>query len=103
MKIYILGMADRYKIPYVNMCIRLFAMRFQLTLQDAADYLCQFKGIQFIDDYYSPEHLLPIEDTLNDLVAVCKNNGSAIGCFSTMERIAIFLRLIWRKLSHTKI
>ena len=40
-------MVDKYKIPYVNMCIRLFAQRFRLTLQGAADYLCKFKGIRF--------------------------------------------------------
>ena len=77
--IYIQIMADKYKIPYVNMCIRLFARRFQMTLQGAADYLCKFKGIRFLDDCYPSEHLLPVEDALDDLVAVCKNNGGAIG------------------------
>ena len=68
-------MADKYKIPYVNMCIRLFARRFQMTLQGAADYLCKFKGIRFLDDCYPSEHLLPVEDALDDLVAVCKSNA----------------------------
>ncbi len=68
-------MVDKYKIPYVNMCIRLFAQRFRLTLQGAADYLCKFKGIRFLDDYYPSEHLLPVEDALDDLVAVCKSNA----------------------------
>lgn len=77
--IYIQIMADKYKIPYVNMCIRLFARRFQLTLQSAADYLCKFKGIRFLDDCYPSEHLLPVEDALDDLVAVCKSNGGSIG------------------------
>ena len=77
--IYIQIMVDKYKIPYVNMCIRLFARRFQLTLQGAADYLCKFKGIRFLDDCYPSEHLLPVEDALDDLVAVCKSNGGAIG------------------------
>ena len=77
--IYIQIMADKYKIPYVNMCIRLFARRFQLTLQSAADYLCKFKGIRFLDDCYPSEHLLPVEDALDDLVAVCKSNGGTIG------------------------
>ncbi len=72
-------MFDKYKIPYVNMCIRLFAKRFQLPLQNAAEYLYQFKGIRFLDEHYAAEHLLPIEDTLDDLVAVCKRNGGALG------------------------
>ncbi|WP_298772474.1 DUF3791 domain-containing protein [uncultured Fibrobacter sp.] len=72
-------MVDKYKIPYVNMCIRLFARRFQLTLQEVADYLCKFRGIQFLDDCYLSEHPLPVEDTLDDFVAVCKSNGGKIG------------------------
>ena len=31
-------MFGKYKIPYVNMCIRLFAKHFQLPLQNAAVY-----------------------------------------------------------------
>ena len=77
--IYIQIMADKYKIPYVNMCIRLFARRFRLTLQGAAEYLCKLKGIRFLDDCYPSEHLLPVEDALDDLVAVCKSNGGSIG------------------------
>ena len=77
--IYIQIMADKYKIPYVNMCIRLFARRFRRTLQGAAEYLCKFKGIRFLDDCYPSEHLLPVEDALDDLVAVCKSNGGSIG------------------------
>ena len=76
---YILGMLDKYKIPYINMCIRLFAKRFQLTLQAAAGYLCEFKGIRFLDEFYPAEHLLPIEDALDDLVIICKQNGGLIG------------------------
>lgn len=71
-------MSDKYKIPYINMCIRLFAKRFQLTLPKAAGYLCAFKGIKFLDDFYLSEHLLPVEDALDDLVAICKQNGGAI-------------------------
>ena len=37
------------------------------------------KGIRFLDEHYAAEHLLPIEDTLDDLVAVCKRNGGALG------------------------
>lgn len=76
---YIQGMQDKYKIPYINMCIRLFARRFQLSLRDAAEYLCRFKGVRFLDDRYAAEHLLPTDEALDDLVVVCKRNGGTIG------------------------
>ncbi|OWV03638.1 DUF3791 domain-containing protein [Fibrobacter sp. UWH1] len=72
-------MLSKYKIPYINMCIRLFAKRFQLTLQVAAEYLCQFKGIRFLDEHYAVEHLLPTDEALDDLVVICKRNGGTIG------------------------
>ena len=68
------------RMMYFDLMLRSnFARRFQMTLQGAADYLCKFKGIRFLDDCYPSEHLLPVEDALDDLVAVCKNNGGVIG------------------------
>ncbi len=71
-------MENKYKIPYINMCVRLFAKRFKLSLQNAASYLCQFKGISFLDEFYATEHLLPVEEILDDLVVICKRNGGFI-------------------------
>ena len=63
------------RMMYFDLMLRSnFARRFQMTLQGAADYLCKFKGIRFLDDCYPSEHLLPVEDALDDLVAVCKRN-----------------------------
>ena len=73
-------MALHTRMMYFDLMLRSnFARRFQMTLQGEADYLCKFKGIRFLDDCYPSEHLLPVEDALDDLVAVCKNNGGKIG------------------------
>ena len=53
-------MNDKYKMPYVNACIRAFAMRFSLTVQAAFRYLNRFKGIEFLDEFYDVEHLSSI-------------------------------------------
>ena len=50
-------MADKYKIPYINACIRSFAERFRITTKSAFKYLFRFKGIDFLDEFYETEHL----------------------------------------------
>ena len=71
-------MADQYKIPYLNAVIRIFGSRFDLTVQQAFRYLYNFKGIQFLLEYYDVEHTLSIEDTVDDLIKVCQKNGGEL-------------------------
>ncbi len=71
-------MEESYKIPYMNTCIRMFARRFGLSLESAALYLADFKGLRFLDEYYQAEHLLSLDETLDDLVKICKKNGGNI-------------------------
>lgn len=71
-------MADQYKIPYLNAVIRMFGIRFDLTVQQAFRYLYNFKGIRFLLEYYDVEHTLSIEDTVDDLIKVCQKNGGEL-------------------------
>lgn len=68
-------MNDKYKIPYINACIRAFARRFSLSVRSAFQYLYRFDGIAFLDEYYSSEHLQSIDDAVDDLVVLCHKNG----------------------------
>lgn len=68
-------MGSKYMIPYINACIRAFAKRFKLSVQCAFEYLCNFKGILFLVEFYEMEHLLSIEDAVDDLIVCCQNNG----------------------------
>lgn len=71
-------MGNKYKIPYINACIRAFAKRFQISVQNAFDYLYHFKGIQFLVEFYEVEHLQSIDDAVDDLVVCCRNNGGTL-------------------------
>lgn len=42
-------MEDKYKIPYINACIRAFAKRFELPVKTAFSYLYRFKGIELFN------------------------------------------------------
>ena len=53
-------MEDKYKIPYINACIKAFAKRFDLSATAANEYLDQNKGMDLIEILFmfSP-YLLP--------------------------------------------
>ena len=68
-------MEDKYKIPYINSCIRAFAKRFDLSTQAAHEYLDKYKGIDFLVELYEIEHLQSIDDAVDDLIVCCSNNG----------------------------
>ena len=71
-------MDDQYKIPYLNAVIRTFGDRFNLTVQQSFRYLYNFKGIQFLLEYYDVEHTLSIDDTVDALIKVCQKNGGEL-------------------------
>lgn len=71
-------MNDKFKISYINAVIRAFAKHFSLDIQSAFHYLWNFKGIQFLNDYYDIEHLQSIDDAVDDLTALCLKNGGKL-------------------------
>ncbi len=71
-------MENRYKIPYINACIRAFAKRFKLSVQAAFKYLFDYQGIMFLDEFYEIEHLQSIDDAVDDLIIYCQRNGGTL-------------------------
>ena len=57
--------------------------RFNLPTKNAYLYLKRFQGIDFLIEFYNTLHLQSIDDTVDDLVQICKKNGGALvlGCF----------------------
>ena len=45
------------KVEYTVVCISEFARKFKLTLQQAYQYLKQYQGISYLDEFYDVEHL----------------------------------------------
>lgn len=65
-------------INFMVVCVNEFASKFGLSEKEAFDYLQCYKGIAFIKDHYEIQHCLSMEDTIDDLVVVCKNNGGLL-------------------------
>ena len=66
------------RLHYYVMCVSAFAESKGLSQRDAYNYLEKYKGIDFLEECYDAEHLLSLDDTVEDLTVVCKNNGGGI-------------------------
>jgi len=71
-------MTDKYQIPFINACIRAFARRMDMPVKNVFQYLYRFKGVDFLVDFYSTLHLQSVDDTVDDLIVICKKNGGAL-------------------------
>ena len=69
---------SRYEIPFLTACIQAFGARFALTRQEAFKYLHEYKGLSFLIEFYDVEHLQSMEETIDDLLVICKKNGGVI-------------------------
>lgn len=66
------------KVRYINMCIVQFGKRYKLSPKWAFNYLRQFKGLDFLNEFYDVEHLLSINDAVDDLKMYCRKNGGSV-------------------------
>ncbi len=65
-------------VGYVVACINVFAKTFEMTVKEATNYLSRYKGIEFLTKHYEAEHLLSLDDAVQDLAQVCCNNGGGV-------------------------
>ncbi len=73
---------SKYEIPFLHLCIREFARRFNLSRRGAYLYLQEYAGLAFLIEseieYYDVELLQSIDETLDDLVVMCRKNGGQL-------------------------
>ena len=56
----------------------MFAQRFAVTRQEAFRYLQEHKALAFLIEFYDVEHLQSMEDTIDDMLVICQQNGGKI-------------------------
>ena len=69
---------SKYEIPFFSFSIQAFAQRFAMTRQTAYRYLQEHKALAFIMEFYDVEHLQSMEDTIDDMILVCRQNGGML-------------------------
>jgi hypothetical protein len=66
---------EQNKIDYMVICVNEFAERFLMNYKDAFNYLHKYNAIRFLNENYAIEHTLSIEDAIDDISIIAKNNG----------------------------
>lgn len=69
---------SKYQIPFLTACIQAFGRRFAMTRQAAYRYLQQYKGLQFLIEFYDVEHLQSMDETIDDVLIICQKNGGTL-------------------------
>ena len=65
-------------INWAVVCVNEFARHRKMTQKKAFQYLFAYGGIGFIKEHYEAEHLLSIEDAIDDLGMICRSNGGSL-------------------------
>lgn len=68
------------KTYYIIYCVSQFAKRFGITLKQSYAYLKRHKGLEFLYECYAAEHLLSLDDAVDDLSVICQKHGGALTC-----------------------
>jgi len=66
---------EQNKIDYMVICVNEFAEKFLMNYKDAFNYLHKYNAIRFLNENYTIEHTLSIEDAIEDISLIAKNNG----------------------------
>ena len=73
-----MGAAEERRASYAVAAISEFARYAGIPARQAHRYLADHGAIQFLDEHYEAEHLLPFEDVVADLVLVAAQAGGGI-------------------------
>lgn len=60
-----------------------------MTRQAACRYLHEHKGLSFLIEFYDVEHLQSMDETIDDLLVICRKNGGTNQ--PTHQQIATYL------------
>jgi len=69
---------NRNRIHYYVLCIGAFARQKNIPPAEAFNYLYSYRGIDFLVECYDAEHMLSLDNVVEDLTILCKNNGGTL-------------------------
>ena len=58
---------SKYEIPFLTSAIQAFAMKFAI-----------YKALAFLMEFYDVEHLQSMDDTIDDMLVICRQNGGTL-------------------------
>jgi len=65
-------------INYLVICVSDFATQFNMDTKNAFQFLSNYGGIAFLLEHYEVEHTLSLDDTIETLAHICRENGGIL-------------------------
>ena len=65
---------NKNQINWTVACMNEYARHNSMYVKSAFQYLLQHGGIDFLKEHYEAEHLLSIDDTVEDLSHLCRRS-----------------------------
>ena len=86
------------QVNYTVACIHEFALRKGINQKDAYLYLDRYKGISFLNEFYDIEHTLSMEEAIDDMEKICRNDkNSFLTCLqSKVSKAEMLMEYITR-------
>ncbi len=69
---------EENELKYMIALVSDFAAAYGMQQKQAFNYLHRFKALDFFREHYDVMHTQSFEDTIADLVIVCRRNGGQI-------------------------
>ena len=66
------------EIYYLIMILNLIAKKHSISIYQTYEYLNEYKGIEFLSEFYDVEHTLNTDDVIEDVLAICNENGGVL-------------------------
>ena len=65
-----------------------------MTRQAAFRYLQQHKALAFLMEFYDVEHLQSMDDTIDDMLIICRQNGGTLAWYLTDYALSELVRYV---------
>ena len=63
---------------YFVMIFNMIAKKYNMSIYETYEYLSRYKGVEFLQEFYDVEHTLNSDDVVDDLIAICAQNGGTL-------------------------
>ncbi|MCD8205348.1 MAG: DUF3791 domain-containing protein [Clostridia bacterium] len=73
-----LSILQKRVVSYIVACVSEFAERYNLDTYSAYVYLRDYKGIEYLVEFYDVLHTMSFGDAVDGMTDVCRNNGGMI-------------------------
>ncbi|GHT25542.1 hypothetical protein AGMMS4957_20520 [Bacteroidia bacterium] len=65
-------------VDYIAFMINEFSLEYNLSMKQSFNYLYQYGGIEFLDEFYDVEHCENPNLTVDALQHICKRSGGEL-------------------------